>query len=116
MKVLGKEPSILVVDDDPVVCQTVAAVLSSKAYSVAEANTTQEALGILEAHQIDLVVLDVEIGAERGLDLLQLIKESFPNVHVVMLTGLGYNERVWQEAGRLGASGYVSKALPLITS
>lgn len=112
MKVQGKEPSILVVDDDEAVCQTVAAVLSNHAYTVAEAHSTQEALGILDTCGIDLVVLDVEIGDEKGFDLLELIKETFPAIHVVMLTGLGYDERIWQEAGRRGASGYVSKALP----
>ena len=112
MKVMGPSPHVLVVDDEVAVCETVAAVLSAHSYTVFQANTAADALAILNSTHIDLVVLDVEIGEEPGLELLVKIKEAHPSIRVVMLTGRGYDEQTLQAARSRGAIGYLSKALP----
>ena len=67
---------------------------------------------VKEGH-IDLVVLDIGLADEDGLNLLSIIKAQHPSLRVVMLTGMGFVEDLLQEANQKGADGYVSKVLPL---
>jgi DNA-binding response OmpR family regulator len=63
--------------------------------------------------QVDLVVLDIGLAEEDGLNLLVQLKEQHPDLRVIMLTGMGFVEDLLQEAYQKGADGYVSKVLPL---
>ena len=67
----------------------------------------------LGSNPIDLVVLDIGLANEDGLQLLTDIKAAHPNVRVVMLTGMGFVEDLLVEAHQKGADGYVSKGLPM---
>ena len=58
-------------------------------------------------------MLDIGLAQEDGLKLLEHLKNSYPGVRVVMLTGMGFVEDLLQEAHDKGADGYVSKVLPL---
>jgi DNA-binding response OmpR family regulator len=60
-----------------------------------------------------LVVLDIGLGGEDGLNLLCEIKARHPETQVVMLTGMGFVEDLLEEAQEKGADGYVSKGLPM---
>ena len=68
---------------------------------------------LLSESEVDLVVLDIRLEEEDGMDLLSKIKTQHPRLRVVMLTGLGFIEELLQEANEHGADGYVSKVLPL---
>jgi DNA-binding response OmpR family regulator len=112
MKILGSSPQVLIVDDDDAVRKAVSTLLAKHGYLVCQASSAAGALQLLESTQIDLVVLDVGIGRETGLDLLDKIRATYPSVYVVMLTGRGYDEATWQAARARGAHGYLSKTLP----
>jgi DNA-binding response OmpR family regulator len=104
---------LLVVDDEPQICELLNLYLTRQGYEVATSPTSAEALRLLATDPVDLVVLDIGLAQEDGLQVLERIKQRHPALKVVMLTGMGFVEDLLQEAHQKGADGYVSKVLPL---
>jgi CheY-like chemotaxis protein len=77
---------ILVVDDDPVVCETVHMVLASEGHQVEDASSGAEALARFEPGKFDVVFTDYLMPAMRGDELATAIKRRSPLQLVVMLT------------------------------
>ncbi len=75
---------ILVVDDEPNVRLVYKEVLSDGGYEVLEAESARETFDILKHEPIDLVVLDIKLRSESGLDILQRIANEFPNLPVIL--------------------------------
>ena len=76
------------------------------------AGTAAECLSSLAKDKPDLVLLDINLAEEDGLDVLARIKQADPHTRVVMMTGMGYVDDLLREALNRGADGYVSKGLP----
>ena len=104
---------ILVVDDEPQIRDLLAVYLGKQSYRVSTAASSAETMRLVKEGHIDLVVLDIGLADEDGLNLLSIIKAQHPSLRVVMLTGMGFVEDLLQEANQKGADGYVSKVLPL---
>jgi DNA-binding response OmpR family regulator len=104
---------ILIVDDEDQIRELLSLYLSKHGYHVSTAKTSKETLQLLTKTGIDLVVLDIGLADEDGLNVLSSIKSRNPDIQVVMLTGMGFVEDLLQEAHAKGADGYVSKLLPL---
>lgn len=84
-----KEPPmarILLVDDDPDMRLIYSTVLSHNGHDVVEAASGSEALATVEEGAVDLVILDVKLGAESGLMVLQRLATTFPHLPVILLT------------------------------
>ncbi|MCS6817961.1 MAG: response regulator [Blastocatellia bacterium] len=77
---------ILLVDDEPSIRLFYSAVLADEGYEVAEAPSGAEALRLLNAEPFDLVVLDIRLGSQSGLELLQQIASHPARVPVIILT------------------------------
>lgn len=75
---------ILIVDDDKNVRLVYNEVLSDVGYEVLEAENGKETFDILDRELIDLVVLDIKLRAESGLDVLQKITKEFPKLPVIL--------------------------------
>jgi DNA-binding NarL/FixJ family response regulator len=101
---------VLVVDDHPLVLDGIAAVLAGdpELTLVGTAETGERALAIASTEAPDVVLLDVGLGAESGLDLIEPLSKAAPLAHVVMLTVADDAYSV-QEALRRGARGYLLK-------
>lgn len=114
---------ILIVDDDPIVGESLAEYLSGQGYDVASCVNAQEALDMLSeaenpgpnrrARPFSVVLCDVAMPGMNGLDLLREIGERFPYLVVLMLTAYGSIESA-VEAIRSGASDYLAK--PIVDS
>lgn len=78
---------------------------------VAEAGNGEEAIEAAGSVQPDLVLLDVSMPVMDGLEALPLILEASPGARVVMLSGFA-EERLGDEARRLGAIAYLEKGVP----
>ena len=87
--------------------------LESRGWHIFTTPTGLSALSIVEKGEIDLVLLDILLPDKSGLDVLREIKQNFPTLPVIMVTGLGYEDDLVNHAIRLGASGYVSKGVPV---
>lgn len=101
---------ILVIDDDRDMCLLLNRFLSKHGFSVSEANTSKRALEIIEKEDFDLVLCDFRLDGLDGKTMLIKIKERFPDVPVIIITG--YSDiKVAVEVMKLGAYDYVTKPL-----
>ncbi|HVP66537.1 MAG TPA: sigma-54 dependent transcriptional regulator [Anaeromyxobacteraceae bacterium] len=99
---------ILVVDDEPSMREFLQILLSKAGHEVATAGDVSGALERFRAGDFDLVVSDLRLGRESGLDILRAVKEAAPQTEVVMVTAFATTENAVQ-AMKLGAYDYVLK-------
>ena len=104
--------SILVVDDEHVLAGAMGDYLGRFGYAVNVKSTGEEALKVVDREPPDIVVLDYQLPRMNGLEVLRRIKESRPEVEVIMLTAHGSVESAVQ-AMKVGAFDYLSKPLDL---
>jgi YesN/AraC family two-component response regulator len=100
--------TILVVDDEPMVRNILEQLLQRKGYNIKGVSGAKEALEYIKSNKVDLVVSDIAMPEMDGLELLQVLKRTFPNIGVVMMTGYGDAYSV-KEALSLGADEYITK-------
>lgn len=98
---------ILIVDDEPSICITLAMALGKK-YAAEYKLNGKDALSALNTKDFDLVILDLRIGEDDGLEILRKIKAEHSNVAVIMMTAFGSIDST-VEAMRAGAYTYVTK-------
>jgi DNA-binding NtrC family response regulator len=79
--------TVLVVDDDAAIRFLCRVNLELDGWAVHEAGALEQARQTLAANPIDVVVLDVHIGVDSGLDFVAEVRELNPGVPVVLLTG-----------------------------
>jgi DNA-binding response OmpR family regulator len=79
--------TVLVVDDDAAIRFLCRVNLELDGWAVQEAAAIGQARETLAAAPVDLVLLDVHVGAESGLDFIAEIREGHPGLPVVLLTG-----------------------------
>jgi CheY-like chemotaxis protein len=77
---------ILVVDDEPFVCDAVKMMLTFDGHRVETANSGKEALTLLEKEKFDLVITDYAMPVMKGDQLAAAIKSRAPNQPIVMIT------------------------------
>ncbi|HTG45372.1 MAG TPA: response regulator [Verrucomicrobiae bacterium] len=104
---------ILVVDDEPPIRELLQAYFLKHGYEVTTAKDAAEALRLTDEVSLHLVILDVLLPDSDGLEILEKIKAAHPNLPIIIMTGIGFDEELLQESIQKGASGYVSKTLPL---
>ena len=99
---------ILVVDDEDNVFHSIKKVLSRRGYSVSQALTVDDAVKLIKEMTFDLVITDLMIPGAGGLELLQIIRDHYPELDVIMITGYPSIESA-VKATRLGAAAYLPK-------
>jgi DNA-binding NtrC family response regulator len=100
--------SILVIDDEAAIRDSLDVLLSLEGYNVTLAVDGEQGLRTLDAENFDLVLLDLALPGQSGMELLPLIKERQPDLPVIMITAYGTVENV-VEAVRAGAENFVQK-------
>lgn len=103
---------ILIIEDDLFIRELYAEVLGDGGYEVRLAEDALKGLEILQSEHIDLVLLDIMMPGETGLEFIKKLKSAsstFAQVPIYVLSNLG-QESVIREAFRLGAIGYLLKA------
>lgn len=102
-------PVILIVDDDAQIQNLMRELLCAD-YECVVAGSFDEALAILRTVSFDLVLCDINLGADSGLNLVPRILEQAPETVVIMISGLqGIESAI--EAMRAGAFDYITKPL-----
>jgi two-component system nitrogen regulation response regulator NtrX len=102
--------TILVVDDEKSVRDSIKMVLEFESYEVQFAESGQEALRLLAQTSVDLVLLDVKMAGMDGVEVLQRIREKSSDLPVIMISGHGTIETA-VEATKLGAFDFLPKPL-----
>jgi DNA-binding NtrC family response regulator len=104
---------ILIVDDEESICDLLSEYFQKRGYTVTTADNAEKAKKLSDEIPINLVILDVLLPDGDGMDLLESIKASHPSLPIIIMTGIGFDEELLREAQEKGASGYVSKTLPV---
>lgn len=99
---------ILVVDDEPNICDLLSRWLTSEGYECTTALSGQAALDYLQSDEFHLVVSDIMMPGMSGVDLLTVIKPLFPDVAVIMVTAVDDRNTAILTL-ELGAYGYIIK-------
>ena len=99
---------ILLVDDEKDFVEILSLRLEEAGEKVTSAHSGQECLDILETKEIDVVILDILMPGMDGIETLREIKNRFPLVEVIMLTGHGSTESA-VNGMKLGAFDYLLK-------
>ena len=103
--------TVLVVDDDCFVRESVKAVLEQNGYAVREAADGEAALASLTAYRADIVLLDILMPRKEGLETLLELKQRFPNVTVYAMSASGARQGhdFLSVATKFGAHGILQK-------
>jgi two-component system, NtrC family, nitrogen regulation response regulator NtrX len=105
-------PSILIVDDEPSILQSLAGLLVDEGFDVHTASNGYEALKTIEIESPDLVLLDIWMPGLDGIDTLQEIKKNNPFIQVIIITGHGTIETA-VKATKMGAYDLIEKPLSI---
>jgi DNA-binding response OmpR family regulator len=104
----NKKPSVLIVDDEQVVCDLLRDELSELGYLCTTALNGNDALTKLLAHEFDVALLDIKLPGISGMKVLAEMRSNHLNTLAVMITAVNdVNTAV--EAIKLGASDYIVK-------
>lgn len=106
--------NILVVDDHPNLVRITALALRTLGCQAFTAGSTAAATHVLQTEQIDGIFLDVNLGAESGLEFLSRLVAQSNQPPVVLFTAQAHDE-IAQEASRRGAIGCLVKPFSLET-
>lgn len=102
---------ILVIDDDPAICEELTEYLSGQGYKASAAGDGEAMYRVLDAEPVDLIVLDLKLPREHGLDLTRSLRQR-GNLGIIILTGTG--EPIDKIVGlELGADDYLAKPCDL---
>lgn len=111
---MAGEPSILVVDDDPILREIAAEMLRAHGYACAVAEDGAIAIAALADTPADLVVLDMIMPNKEGIETLREIKTRWPAIRVVMIsagTPTMTAQALLNMARALGADAVIEKPL-----
>ncbi|MBI3768613.1 MAG: UDP-3-O-[3-hydroxymyristoyl] N-acetylglucosamine deacetylase [Deltaproteobacteria bacterium] len=104
--------TILVVDDESGIRQSVRGVLADEGYRVLEAEDGRGALRLIESERPHLVILDIWMPEMDGIELLRHIRDSDPTTPVIVISGHG-NIETAVTATKLGAFDFIEKPFSL---
>jgi two-component system, NtrC family, response regulator len=100
--------TILIIDDEEKLRTLLARIITLEGYEVVQAGDTKTALKKLEQFDIDVVLCDVKLPNGNGVDFLQIIKNKFPSIEIILLTAYG-NIPDGVQAIKNGAFDYITK-------
>jgi DNA-binding response OmpR family regulator len=100
--------NVLVVDDEPIVCHSLRKILMKQSCAVEEAFDVSQALLKMKLNKYDLIFLDLKMPKSDGMELLKSIKQLYPKVPVVMISGYA-SIKTAVEATREGAFNFIPK-------
>ena len=105
---MSAKGSILVIDDELEIRESLEQLLKLEGYEVDCASTGNEGLKRIEDGIFDLVLLDINLPDRNGLDVLQYVKRDSPELGVIMITAYDSSQMAFQ-ASRQGAESYITK-------
>lgn len=107
-----KKPSVLIVDDEKVVCDLLYDELSERGYLCTTALDGNDALTKLAAQDFDVVLLDIKLPGMSGMEVLSTIHSAYHKTPAIMITCVSDIDTA-VEAMKLGASDYIVKPFQL---
>src|ERR1700684_2826215 len=106
------KPAVLVVDDEPDLCELLSITLQRMELDPRTANSVADAQRLIKTEHFDLCLTDMQLPDGDGLELVKWMQQSSPSVPVAVITAHG-NMETAVRALKLGAFDFVSKPLDL---
>jgi DNA-binding NtrC family response regulator len=104
--------SILIVDDDAGMVETLGDILSARRFHVSTADSAEAAVAFVRERAPDVVLMDIKMPGMNGVQALQAMKRTVPGIKVIMMTAFTRDELV-QEAWSADPVAVVPKPLDL---
>jgi DNA-binding NtrC family response regulator len=105
---------ILVVDDEAVLARSIVSFMERRGFSASYAVDSRSAMAMVQRDRPRLIILDVRLGRDNGLDLLGWFKTTTPETQIVVMTGHGEID-IAVDAMKRGARDFLTKPAPLST-
>jgi DNA-binding NtrC family response regulator len=102
--------SVLVVDDEPIVRESIRDWLVNAGYQVATAESGEEALEMVEKQDFSIIIVDVRLPGKTGITVLKEVKALKPQIKSIVITAYPSTELA-AEAMKLGAVDYLIKPI-----
>ncbi|NQT92741.1 MAG: response regulator [Lentisphaerae bacterium] len=102
--------SILIIDDEPIVRESLRDWLVDTGFEVATAETGEEGMEIFRKQEIDLIILDVRLPGRTGIRVLEEMKAMRPDVKAIVITAYA-SPQMRDEAMKLGALQFMTKPI-----
>ena len=109
---MDQQRRILIVDDEESFRQHLARLFLRKGYRVHDVPTAKEALKLVESEPFDVVLLDIVLPDRDGVEVLREIRERYPDLQVIMMTGNATVQNAIASM-KLGAYDYLVKPFDL---
>ena len=100
--------NILIVDDEDHVRRVLVRILAKAGYQCVEANNALQARQCLEDQNYDLILCDIIMPEESGIEFIQYASAAYPDIAVIMVTGIDDTQKA-DEALKIGVYGYIIK-------
>ncbi len=105
---MSDTPNILIVDDDPIICDFLSDLLSGQGYEIEISSNSRDALEITADKRFNLVLLDVGLPDSDGFETMAHILQTCPHTLVILMTG-GASIESAVDALKSGAYTYLTK-------
>ncbi len=105
---MPKKPLILITDDEDSIRNILRDILEFEKYDVIDTSNGKDALAIVKKEPVDLMILDIKMKGMDGIEVLEKIKESQPDLPVIMISGHG-TIQIAVEATKKGAFDFIEK-------
>jgi response regulator NasT len=102
VKSIGVPRGILLVDDDPEITESLAAIFVKYGYDVRVAHSAEAAIEIIAQWEPDLAILDVMLPCMNGIDLALVLKANRPRCPLVLFSGHAGTQQLMEEAAKKG--------------
>ncbi|MBN1133047.1 MAG: response regulator [Bacteroidales bacterium] len=100
---------VLVCEDNMLMLKTIEFTLRKHGYDVFNAVDGEQGIRILDSEKIDILITDINMPYNSGLELIQHVKTNFDHdIPVIIVSGINLEE-IKQQAKKLGAVNYVTK-------
>jgi DNA-binding NtrC family response regulator len=110
--IMSTHCKILVVDDEPIVCERIKASVEKDGHRVETFSDSAQALQRLETKDFDIVISDIRMGEIDGIQVMEKVFETSPNVVVIMITGYATLELARESLAK-GAFDFIAKPFKL---
>ena len=110
----SQKPTILIVDDEVELCDTMALTFNIRGFEVLSAYSGEQALELLKQKKVDVLLSDVRMANGSGLELVQWIREAAIKIPVIAFMS-GYSDVTPKEISELGVALFFDKPFPVNT-
>ena len=104
--------TVLLIDDDPVIIDSLGRVLEDEGYATLTSTTGKGGLELIQEHKIDLILADIGMGDMSGIDVIKKAKIFYPDIEAIMVTGKK-DEKSAVNSLRAGALDYITKPVDI---